>query len=307
MGLQPTIEKVWFQLKFRNHGWSWAHNDKVDRPFLLGQWLNLKNFWGWRIFSRENKPFKLFFSGSRTAEWALIFTTKQRRIFPWPIQKLRIFLSERKNDVTWPRHVVHTPESCSVWKISLVSGFHLGWWNTLPETNIAPENGWLEYVGMPVSFWDGLFSSIFRGYVSFRECDYCSIWPESWHQSYILVPPTSKNYYQSPGIPSPPFATISYSLLLGAKHHFLLRVYRIIQFFRTRNGGLSLATFPGESKQPFKEVFQPLGGLQILRVPTVTTATTFNQKISPERSNVQAKVFFGHYYYIDRLFEGDYQ
>ena len=29
---------------------------------------------------------------------------------------------------------------------------------TLPETNIAPENGWLEYVGILVSFWDGLFS-----------------------------------------------------------------------------------------------------------------------------------------------------
>ena len=27
------------------------------------------NFLGWGIFSRENKPFKLFFSGSRTAKW----------------------------------------------------------------------------------------------------------------------------------------------------------------------------------------------------------------------------------------------
>jgi len=27
---------------------------------------------------------------------------------------------------------------------------------TLPETNIAPENGWLEYY--IVSFWEGLFS-----------------------------------------------------------------------------------------------------------------------------------------------------
>ena len=27
---------------------------------------------------------------------------------------------------------------------------------TFPETNIAPENGWLE-VGIPVSFWDGFF------------------------------------------------------------------------------------------------------------------------------------------------------
>ena len=27
---------------------------------------------------------------------------------------------------------------------------------TLPETNIAPENGWLKYY--IISFWDGLFS-----------------------------------------------------------------------------------------------------------------------------------------------------
>ena len=29
--------------------------------------------------------------------------------------------------------------------------------STLPETNIAPENGWLEF-GILVSYWDGLFS-----------------------------------------------------------------------------------------------------------------------------------------------------
>ena len=36
--------------------------------------------------------------------------------------------------------------------------------NTLPETNIAPKNGWLEHL---VSFWDGLFSGAFA--VSFRD------------------------------------------------------------------------------------------------------------------------------------------
>ena len=35
---------------------------------------------------------------------------------------------------------------------------------TLPETNIAPEDGLLED---DISFWDGLFS---REYASFREC-----------------------------------------------------------------------------------------------------------------------------------------
>ena len=30
--------------------------------------------------------------------------------------------------------------------------------STLPETNIAPENGWLEYIGILLSYWGGLFS-----------------------------------------------------------------------------------------------------------------------------------------------------
>ena len=44
----------------------------------------------------------------------------------------------------------------ALWGINLVYEFirftHI---TTLPETNIGPENGWL---GVPVSFWDGLFS-----------------------------------------------------------------------------------------------------------------------------------------------------
>ena len=46
--------------------------------FSLSQWLNLAKLFGDYIFSRENKPFKLFFSGSRTAKWVFcrIFTPK---------------------------------------------------------------------------------------------------------------------------------------------------------------------------------------------------------------------------------------
>ena len=36
---------------------------------------------------------------------------------------------------------------------------------TLPETNIAPKNGWLEDDPFPLGW------PIFRGYVSFRECN----------------------------------------------------------------------------------------------------------------------------------------
>ena len=50
---------------------------------------------------------------------------------------------------------------------------------TLPETNIAPENGWLEYkpflLGRP----------IFRGYVSFREGISCGI---VWVGDHVLFP-----------------------------------------------------------------------------------------------------------------------
>ena len=38
---------------------------------------NLLNFWGFHIYSsREKKPFKLFFSGSRTAKWVIVFFTE---------------------------------------------------------------------------------------------------------------------------------------------------------------------------------------------------------------------------------------
>ena len=34
----------------------------INHYNLLGQWLNFETFWDY-IFSRENKPFKLFFQG----------------------------------------------------------------------------------------------------------------------------------------------------------------------------------------------------------------------------------------------------
>ena len=40
---------------------SYSFFKQVIFRFLLGQWLNGLNFLGWRIFSRENKPFKRFF------------------------------------------------------------------------------------------------------------------------------------------------------------------------------------------------------------------------------------------------------
>ena len=48
--------------------------------------------------------------------------------------------------------------------------------NTLPETNIFPENQRLEY-------WFAIGIAYFSGYVSFRECNYVIIM-EFWH-SYI--------------------------------------------------------------------------------------------------------------------------
>ena len=44
---------------------------------------------------------------------------------------------------------------------------------TLPETNIAPENGWLEDVGRLVSFWDGFLAGailVSRRVLEFLSC-----------------------------------------------------------------------------------------------------------------------------------------
>ena len=52
------------------------------------------------------------------------------------------------------------PVSCAVekdWPKEMSSGRRFGGY-TPPETNIAPENWWLEYVGILLSFWEGLFS-----------------------------------------------------------------------------------------------------------------------------------------------------
>ena len=46
---------------------------------------------------------------------------------------------------------------------------------TLPETNTAPYSIWKWMVGIPVSFWDGLF---FRCFVSFTECK-CNCFPNA--------------------------------------------------------------------------------------------------------------------------------
>ena len=50
-----------------------------------------------------------------------------------------------------------------VWEIGFLRGG--GDSPTLPETNITPENGWLEYY-FPIGF-----RPIFKGYVSFWECN----------------------------------------------------------------------------------------------------------------------------------------
>ncbi len=57
---------------------------------------------------------------------------------------------------------------------------------TLPETNIAPENGWLEYI--LVSYWDGLFSGAKM------------LVPEGIFFSNITLPETnSKKHLKPPG------------------------------------------------------------------------------------------------------------
>ena len=97
-----------FKWLFRVPGMNFYEENPIN---LLGQWLNGLNFLGWRIwrmFSRENKPFKrLFFSGSRTAEWVnlhypLLQAVKAKpRKFPPRIGRLIVGSSWHGVDWGW--------------------------------------------------------------------------------------------------------------------------------------------------------------------------------------------------------------
>ncbi len=84
----------------------------------------------------------------------------------------------------------------------------------LPETNIAPENGWLEYVGILVSCWDGLLSGAILDSGSVRlklqknigsQITWMTETPRTWPQSPWRLPHctdqgctgTSRTFYQS--------------------------------------------------------------------------------------------------------------
>ena len=66
---------------------------------------------------------------------------------------------------------------------------------TLPETNVAPENGWLE--DFLVSFWDGHF---FRCYISFREGNMSPHWCFRYFRWNLSFPGSTldHNYIQLP-------------------------------------------------------------------------------------------------------------
>ena len=51
-------------------------------------------------------------------------------------------------------------------KISSLKYGNLSFVGTLPETNIAPEDWWLDVVGKLLSFWEGIFSGAMLVYQS---------------------------------------------------------------------------------------------------------------------------------------------
>ena len=61
--------------------------------------------------------------------------------------------------------------------------------NTLPETNMAPENGWLEWNTSFLLGWP-----IFRGYVSFRECRFLVV-----HEPLLTLRSNMRSYPQIGG------------------------------------------------------------------------------------------------------------
>ncbi len=57
---------------------------------------------------------------------------------------------------------------------------------TLPETNIAPKNGWLMMVGIRLSYWGGLFSGAMS--VSGRVIYRTHFWGQLGSEARLLVP-----------------------------------------------------------------------------------------------------------------------
>ena len=98
----------------------------------------------------------------------------------WNHQPVKVFLVQRINSATARTHththiqwiVIFSP--VKIW--FCLGGIHRKCWLTLPETNIAPKNGWLEYY-FPIG------EAYFRGYVSFREGNWNS--GETFHFFFV--------------------------------------------------------------------------------------------------------------------------
>ena len=71
-----------------------------------------------------------------------------QRLLPWTFQNT---IPDATGHCAMPCDFHRTPTArvprgCVVYKVMIaIPGPSWEWWHTLPETNIAPENGWLEY------------------------------------------------------------------------------------------------------------------------------------------------------------------
>ena len=110
-------------------------------------------------------------AGLRLSDISGLFM-RQDRLGPFSVQgKAKENLKHKELGISttqvWPTRIDNVKQKKHLSPFMFLPPIKMWSIYTLPATNIAPENQWLED---EISFWDGLFSRAFA--VSFRECIY---------------------------------------------------------------------------------------------------------------------------------------
>ena len=125
---KPTCLDV-FMKKF-----SWVFSWPKFLDFSMGSW-------GLMVFTYTY----IYISPYKTNKKTM---ASYQRLLPWTFQNT---IPDATGHCAMPCDFHRTPTArvprgCVVYKVMIaIPGPSWEWWHTLPETNIAPENGWLEY------------------------------------------------------------------------------------------------------------------------------------------------------------------
>ena len=136
-------------------------------------------------------------------EW---LSQNQNPVGPQPDTRWsKLKIKEPKYAPRFFQHILEDLEkqrSFPKWQIKFQRPMEKSHWSrgTLTKTNIAPGNGWLEYVGILVSFWDGLFSgAIFvSGSVLPIHYSFFTVCPETKKTRPIQTKDSGKNLPENP-------------------------------------------------------------------------------------------------------------